>query len=70
MHCGYRPRHGADRPLFHPRNEVWDEHFVWNGPELLGLTPAGRATIAVLRINQQERVALRAALIVEGMFGT
>ena len=27
--------------LFHPRNDLWDEHFEWDGPFLRGLTPIG-----------------------------
>lgn len=52
--------------LFHPRRELWDEHFHWNGPELSGLTSVGRVTIAVLGINSPDCVLLRSALIREG----
>jgi hypothetical protein len=55
-------------PLFNPRRQVWDEHFKWNGPRLIGLTPIGRATIAVLSINLKARVLVRASLIEEGVF--
>lgn len=54
--------------LFHPRHDRWQEHFRWNGPELVGLTPAGRATTAVLRINRDDRIAFRGQLIEEGVF--
>lgn len=56
-------------PLFHPRNDEWAQHFRWSGPLVLGLTARGRATIAVLDLNDQERVRLRRALIAEGTFG-
>jgi 5-methylcytosine-specific restriction endonuclease McrA len=36
-------------PLFHPRRDKWADHFRWNGPLVIGLTPCGRATIAVTR---------------------
>jgi 5-methylcytosine-specific restriction endonuclease McrA len=52
--------------LFNPRRDAWDEHFKWNGPVLVGLTPEGRTTIAVLAINRAPRVALRGSLIAEG----
>ena len=55
-------------PLFHPRRDMWSVHFRWNGPELEGLTPLGRATIHVLAINRDFRVALRRALIRESVF--
>ncbi len=52
--------------LFHPRRHKWAKHFRWNGPVLVGRTAVGRATIAVLAINQSHRVAQRAALMEEG----
>ena len=54
--------------LFNPRRDAWGEHFRWNGPQLEGLTPVGRATVHVLAINLDFRVALRRALIQEGVF--
>jgi len=48
---------------FHPRRDLWSEHFRWNGPELIGLSPIGQVTIAVLRINETPRVRHRSALI-------
>ena len=54
--------------LFHPRNDSWTDHFEWNGPELVGRTPIGQATIAVLGINRHYRVILRESLIAEGVF--
>jgi hypothetical protein len=35
---------------------------------LVGFTPYGRATVAVLNINEPEAVATRAALIEAGLF--
>jgi hypothetical protein len=52
--------------LFHPRRHVWSEHFQWNGPIIIGLTPEGRATATVLEFNAPERVQLRRALLSEG----
>jgi hypothetical protein len=54
--------------LFNPRRQKWRRHFRWSGPFLLGRTPVGRATVAVLQINAEHRVAQRAALIAEGVF--
>jgi hypothetical protein len=58
---------GALVPLFHPRRHSWSRHFRWNGPLLVGRTPIGRATIAVLGINLPLRVRLREELIEEGL---
>lgn len=54
--------------LFHPRQQSWGDHFEWNGPTLVAKTPAGRATIAVLQINREDRVILRGELIDEDVF--
>jgi hypothetical protein len=54
--------------LFHPRQQRWSRHFRWDGPILVGLTQTGRATIAVLDINNPERVELREHLIEAGEF--
>jgi hypothetical protein len=54
--------------LFNPRRNAWHRHFRWQGAILLGRTPAGRATIATLRINLEHRVDHRQGLIEEGHF--
>jgi hypothetical protein len=55
-------------PLFHPRNDHWNEHFQWIGAKLSGLTPGGRATVSLLDINRAPRVVVRQTLIEEGVF--
>jgi len=55
-------------PLFNPRLMSWEEHFTWNGPELIGRTAIGRVTIDVLKINDPERIDYRRLLQEEGMF--
>jgi hypothetical protein len=39
--------------LFHPRRDVWGEHFRWSldGIRIIGLTPSGRATVEALQLN-------------------
>jgi hypothetical protein len=41
--------------------QTWDDHFIWSddGATLIGLTPAGRATIALLRMNRPVLVQMR-----------
>ncbi|MBI1759974.1 MAG: HNH endonuclease [Acidobacteria bacterium] len=68
--AGRDPLTGRIVRLFHPRRDVWREYFQWSGPRLVGLTPSARATIAVLELNLPHRMALRAALIEEGVFPT
>jgi hypothetical protein len=52
--------------LFHPRQDVWEEHFEWDTAWLRGRTAIGRTTIAVLEINDADVVALRESLLAEG----
>jgi hypothetical protein len=46
-------------PLFNPRKDRWDEHFKFQGAVLVGLTPTGRATVALLDMNNPKNVELR-----------
>jgi len=50
---GLDPLTGRSVPLFNPRKQVWQEHFRWSisGVEIVGLTLIGRATVAVLDLN-------------------
>lgn len=50
-------------PLFHPRRDVWENHFNYNGAILEGQSAVGEATIRLLQINTVERVEMRAELI-------
>ena len=59
---GIDPETGLLAPLFHPRRQVWEEHFLADGPLLLGRSEAGRATVVLLRLNEPRRVELRLAL--------
>lgn len=45
--------------LFDPRRQSWKRHFEWLGAPLLGRTQIGRATVAVLDINDPQRLDLR-----------
>ncbi len=60
---GIDARGGKIVRLFHPRRHKWSRHFCWDGP-----TAIGRATIAVLNLNELEAVATRSALIAAGLF--
>ena len=54
--------------LFNPRRHKWATHFRWRGAYLIGRTPVGRVTVALLRINDELRIELRAELIEEGVW--
>lgn len=49
--------------LFNPRRQNWDDHFQLSGVQIVGLTPAGRATVELLRLNEDERLITRQALM-------
>lgn len=53
--------------LYNPRQQQWADHFRINSDATLsGLSPEGRATINVLRINDEERVKHRQVLMTIG----
>jgi hypothetical protein len=68
----YTKQHAADPltgqvvALFHPRIQIWDNHFAWSSETtiVVGLTPVGRATVEALRMNRPELVNLRAVLYI------
>ena len=66
--AGVDPLKGRIARLFHPRRHKWSAHFAWDGPVLRGKTAIGRTTIHVLAINDPSAVAVRQALIAEGVF--
>lgn len=55
--------------LFHPRQHLWREHFAWmpDARRLIGLSPVGRATAEMLRLNRPGLMGLRKALIAIGI---
>lgn len=58
------PASGSDSVLFNPRKDRWPEHFAWSDDRtrVVGLTPAGRATVHLLRLNREGLLNLRRAL--------
>ncbi len=53
-------------PLFNPRTQRWSDHFRINGPVIEPLTPIGRATARLLRLNLDQRVVERRLLQAAG----
>lgn len=51
----------TESPLFHPRREIWQEHFrvnLQNG-HIEGVTPTGRATVSRLQMNHPDQIEAR-----------
>jgi hypothetical protein len=63
------PDTGALVALFNPRQDVWQDHFVLRSGHILGLTPAGRATVRLLNMNAARRVELRQTWLKEADLG-
>lgn len=61
---GIDPQTSEAVPLFHPRLQLWSEHFAWanNFTEITGLTAIGRATVATLHFNRSKVMNLRRVL--------
>ena len=60
------PESGSVVPLFHPRVDSWEHHFAHTNLQIVGLTPTGRATVALLRMNAPDRVEVRRELAQRG----
>ena len=77
FHCNRRktdrlmaidPEMGTSVPLFHPRKQVWRDHFIWSadGLRVVGQTAIGRATIEMLALNRERAMTIRAADVAVG----
>lgn len=55
------PLTGEAARLFNPRQDSWSEHFLWSadGVRVAGRTPAGRATVEALKLNNELAVEVR-----------
>lgn len=65
--AGIDPKTGKLTRLFNPRRQRWSAHFRQRGPQLIGFTSVGRATVVVLAMNHSEQIMVRRALIAEGL---
>lgn len=46
--AGIDPASGEPVRLFHPRVDIWEDHFTFEGARIIGVTPIGQATVQVL----------------------
>ena len=54
------PQTGREAVLFQPRAHHWNGHFARKGNRVAGITPTGRATVDMLKMNRALIVAIRA----------
>jgi hypothetical protein len=61
FHSGIDPDTQIEVPLYNPRQQTWSAHFTWDeaNTRIVGLTAVGRATVARLHLNREDRVAAR-----------
>lgn len=55
-------------PLYHPRKDEWSTHFAWSEDflEIIGLTPIGRASVVLLKLNREGLRNMRRLTITAG----
>jgi hypothetical protein len=63
-------RSGKIITLFHPRHDLWTDHFELDGHMIRALSDAGAATAGLLRFNAPERLAERSFLQALGSYPT
>lgn len=66
---GVDPYHQTEGRLFHPRSDLWEDHFEWSEDyaQVIGRTPIGRATVATLKLNRSGLVNARHVFILVGL---
>lgn len=62
------PLNGEIVPLFNPRTHNWEDHFALSGAQIIGQTAIGRATVSLLRLNDEVRLRYRQSLIDAGRY--
>lgn len=62
------PLTGELTPLFNPRIQVWTEHFILEQAYIQPLSPIGRVTAQLLRLNHPDRIRVRQALTEVGTY--
>lgn len=53
--------------FFNPRIHDWNDHFELEGAIIRPLTPEGRVTVKILRLNDEQRVIERMRLLESGL---
>ena len=54
--------------LFNPRQQRWNDHFTLEGVRILPLSPHGRVTVSLLKMNAIERIRERRLLVELGVY--
>ena len=59
---------GKFTPLYNPRQQRWADHFRLNDAKIEPLTPEGRVTVFLLRLNHLDRITDRQLLLQEDRY--
>lgn len=54
--------------LCNPRYHTWTEHFDLDGARIIGITPTGRASVLLRKLNAPARLLHRHMLIAQGRY--
>jgi hypothetical protein len=66
--ASFDPQTGQIAVLFNPRQQFWTDHFQLHGVRIDPLTPTGRVTVFVLRLNDPLRLRERQLLAQLGVY--
>lgn len=61
---------GAITRLFDPRHDRWPEHFRIENAMIIPISPVGRVTVSLLKLNTKERISERSQLQLLGRYAT
>ncbi|NJL54062.1 HNH endonuclease [bacterium] len=64
----FDPETGAVTLLYNPRLQSWSAHFRLDEARIVPLSPEGRVTVFVLKLNDELRVRARQALLEAGQY--
>jgi HNH endonuclease len=55
-------------PLYNPRRQKWTDHFQLEGTYIKPLTPHGRVTVFLLKLNASQQITERELLLTLGVY--
>ena len=64
----YDPESGALVPFYNPRRQAWTDHFRLEEAAIIPLSPEGRVTVKMLRLNDANRIEERARLLAVNLY--
>jgi hypothetical protein len=64
----FDPKTGKLVPFYNPRKQMWREHFDLKDGVISPLTPEGRVTVKIFRLNEEQLIEERKRLIALGIY--